>query len=175
MIKFIVCLGLIPWLYSCNNPNLSLKDEGLKVNNVTSLVNVGFGLPHEATTYIPIYSEIHMEHNTRKLGLTVTISIRNKNFKDTIYIKAVDRYNALGKKAQNYQKEIMLLAPLQSTAYVIEDSDIEREIEGSIVVNWGATSSETNPLIQAVMISTLGPHGISFVTEGVSIETETTR
>ena len=116
-----------------------------------------------------------MEHNTRKLGLTVTISIRNKNFKDTIYIKAVDRYNALGKKAQNYQKEIMLLAPLQSTAYVIEDSDIEREIEGSIVVNWGATSSETNPLIQAVMISTLGPHGISFVTEGVSIETETTR
>ena len=104
-----------------------------------------------------------------KIGLTVTISIRNTSLKDTIYLEDINQYNAQGKLVHKYLNEMVFLSPMQSTAYVIEESDNQREVEGSFIINWAATNSEIKPIFQGVMVSTHGTQGVSFITEGVSV------
>ncbi len=175
MKKITVFLGLILFLHSCIDSNLNLKRERVDMHQVNQFHKGSIDLPHRDTIYIPIYSEIHMEHNARKIGLTVTMSIRNTSLKDTIYIEDINHYNSQGELVRKYLNDIMFLTPMQSTAYVIEESEIERELEGGFIVNWGANSSELKPIFQGVMISTHGPQGVSFITEGVSVSAKTLR
>lgn len=165
----IVFISLVLLLTACTTPDSNQRKEAPDVHEVNQFLKNGLDLPHRDTIYIPIYSEIHMEHDTRKLRLTVTLSIRNTSQKDTIYLESINQYNAKGKVVQQYLDETMFLSPMQSTNYVIEEDESEMEVEGSFIINWGAKNTHVMPLFQAVMISAHGPQGISFVTEGVSL------
>ncbi len=167
--RFLVLFALVLILNSCSNPDSNVRKETPDVHEVNQFLMNGLDLPHRETIYIPIYSEIHMEHDTRKLRLTVTVSIRNTSQKDTIYLENINQYNAKGKIVHQYLDETMFLTPMQSTNYVIEEDESEMEVEGSFIINWGAKSADPKPIFQAVMISAHGPQGISFVTEGVSL------
>jgi hypothetical protein len=170
-----IYLGLILFLYSCIDLDTNLKRERVDLHEVNQLYKGSMDLAHRDTIYIPIYSKVPIEHNARKHGLTVTMSIRNTSLRDTIYIEDIDYYNSQGELVRKYLNDIMFLTPMQSTSYVIEESDIEREVEGSFIVNWGATGSKLKPVFQGVMISNHGPQGISFITEGVSVSAKTLR
>ncbi len=175
MKKISAYFGLILFLCSCVDVDSNLKLEIADMHQFNQLPKGSIDLTHRDTVYIPIYSEIHMEHNSRKIGLTVTMSIRNTSLKDTIYLEDINHYNSQGELVHKYLSDMMFLTPMQSTAYVVEDSDIKSDLEGSFIVNWGATTSEVKPIFQGVMISTLGPQGISFVNEGVSVSAKTIR
>lgn len=174
-IVFLTTFGIVLILNSCTSPDTSLIKEEVGTYEVNQFLSDSIFLPYRDTIYIPIYSEIHMEHDTRKLELTVTLSIRNTSLVDTIYLNDINQYDARGKIVREYLDDLMFLTPMQSTNYVIEEDENEKEVEGSFMVNWGATNSEVVPIFQAVMISAHGPQGISFVTDGVSVGGNTKR
>lgn len=80
-------------------------------------------LPYRDTIYIPMYTEIYMEHDTWKLQLTPTISVRNTSLKDTIYIEEIDHYNSQGELVHQYHDNILFLGPLQSIEYVVAERE----------------------------------------------------
>jgi hypothetical protein len=90
MKKITAYLGLITLLHSCTDLNPNLKKEGEDTLDANQLKKGSVHLSYRDTIYIPIYSEIYIEHNERKLGLTSTISIRNTSLKDTIYIEEIN-------------------------------------------------------------------------------------
>ena len=177
MKKITSDLGLILLLYSCTNPNPNLEREGEDMLDVNQLEKGSINLAYRDTIYIPIYTEIYMEHDTWKLGLTPTISIRNTSFKVTMYIEEIDHYDSKGGLVHQYSDCILFLGPLQSSEYVVAERESEDEamIGGSFIIIWGANSSKVKPIFQGIMISSHGPQGISFLTEGVSISGETLR
>ena len=171
MKKITAYFALVVFLYSCTTKDPNLKKESENILDVNQLRKGSVELSYRDTIYIPMYTEIYMEHDTWKLGLTPTISVRNTSLKDTVYIEEIDHYNSQGELVHQYHENILFLGPLQSIEYVVaeRESEFEAMIGGSFIIIWGANSSKVKPIFQGIMVSSHGPQGISFLTEGVSI------
>ena len=120
--------------------------------------------------YIPIYSDIYYVDSKHTFSLTATLSIRNTSFKDSIYVFTIDYYNSAGKKVRRYNDSSLLLKPMESVEFVVENKDDTGGVGANFVVEWGAKAGAQRPYIQGVMIGTSGQQGISFTTEGVVVQ-----
>jgi hypothetical protein len=120
--------------------------------------------------YIPIYSDIYFVDSKHTFSLTATLSIRNTSFKDSIYIFAIDYYNSRGEKVRRYNESTLLVKPMESVEFVVENKDDTGGVGANFVVEWGAKPEAQRPYFQGVMIGTTGQQGISFTTEGIVIQ-----
>lgn len=154
---------------SCAKPGPNLNEEGQDVLEVNQTYLETIDAAYRDTVYIPIYSDIYSESKHTKFNLTATLSIRNTSLTDTIYIEDIDYYDTEGDLVRHYLEKILLLRPLQSIEYVIEEKDTAGGTGANFIVNWAAHHDDVKPIFQGVMISTLGQQGISFLTEGISI------
>jgi hypothetical protein len=89
MKKITTYFALVVFLYSCTGTDPNLKKEHENNLDVNQLRKGSVELPYRDTIYIPTYTEIYMEHDTWKLQLTPTISVRNTSLKDTVYIEEI--------------------------------------------------------------------------------------
>jgi hypothetical protein len=120
--------------------------------------------------YIPIYSDIYYVDSKHTFSLTATLSIRNTSFKDSIYVFTIDYYNSGGEKIRRYNESTLLVKPMESVEFVVENKDDTGGVGANFVVEWGAKSGAQKPFFQGVMIGTTGQQGISFTTEGIVIQ-----
>lgn len=120
--------------------------------------------------YIPIYSDIYYVDAKHTFSLTATLSIRNTSFKDSIFVFTIDYYNSAGKKVRRYNESTLLVKPMESVEFVVENKDDTGGVGANFVVEWGAKSGAQKPYFQGVMIGTTGQQGISFTTEGIVIQ-----
>lgn len=120
--------------------------------------------------YIPIYSDIYYVDSKHTFSLTATLSIRNTSFKDSIYVFSIDYYNSGGEKVRRYNESILLVKPMESVEFVVENKDDTGGVGANFVVEWGAKPEAQRPYFQGVMIGTTGQQGISFTTEGIVIQ-----
>jgi hypothetical protein len=127
-------------------------------------------LPQQEMVYIPIYSDIYYVDSKHTFSLTATLSIRNTSFKDSIYVFSIDYYNSGGQKVRRYNESILLVKPMESVEFVVENKDDTGGVGANFVVEWGAKSGAQKPFFQGVMIGTTGQQGISFTTEGIVVQ-----
>jgi len=120
--------------------------------------------------YIPIYSDIYYVDSKHTFSLTATLSIRNTSFKDSIYVFTIDYYNSGGEKVRRYNDSTLLVKPMESVEFVVENKDDTGGVGANFVVEWGANPGAQKPYFQGVMIGTTGQQGISFTTEGIVIQ-----
>ena len=120
--------------------------------------------------YIPIYSDIYFVDSKHTFSLTATLSIRNTSFKDSVYVFAIDYYNSGGEKVRRYNESTLLVKPMESVEFVVENKDDTGGVGANFVVEWGAKPGAQKPFFQGVMIGTTGQQGISFTTEGIVIQ-----
>lgn len=120
--------------------------------------------------YVPIYSDIYYLDSKHTFSLTATLSIRNTSFKDSIYVFSIDYYNSGGQKVRRYNESTLLIKPMESVEFVVEDKDDTGGVGANFVVEWGAKPGAQKPYFQGVMIGTTGQQGISFTTEGIVIQ-----
>lgn len=125
---------------------------------------------HTEKVYIPIYSDIYYLDSKHTLSLTATLSIRNTSFRDSIYVFSIDYYNSHGEKVRRYNNATLLLRPMESVEFVVEDRDDTGGVGANFVVEWGAKSGAQRPYFQGIMIGTTGQQGISFTSEGIPIQ-----
>ena len=67
----------------------------------------------------------------------------------------------------------MKLDPLAVTEVVIPERDMAGGSGASFLVEWVAETAVSEPVIESVMIGTMGAQGISFVCPGRVVETLT--
>ena len=169
-INSLSLLGIIIFLSACTNQDPNLNEKGEDILEAKETYFPDAKLSHHDTVYVPIYSDIYHKSVYEKFLLTATLSIRNTSLTDSIFINDVDYYDTDGKKVRNYLSDKqLLLRPMQSIEYVIEEDDDVGGSGANFIINWGATTNKVKPIFQGVMISTHGQQGISFITEGVSI------
>jgi len=120
--------------------------------------------------YIPIYSDIYYVDSRHTFSLTATLSIRNTSFKDSIYVFSIDYYNSGGQKVRRYNESTLLVKPMESVEFVVENKDDTGGVGANFVVEWGAKPGAQKPYFQGVMIGTTSQQGISFTTEGIVIQ-----
>lgn len=124
------------------------------------------------TVYVPAYS--HIYHGDREVPfyLTVTLSIRNTDPDHPISVTSVEYFDNEGKLLTRYLKDTIKLGPLASTHIIVKESDRSGGAGAKFIIRWKSEAKVTEPLIEAVMISTSTQQGISFTSRGQAIKEE---
>jgi len=118
------------------------------------------------TIYIPLYSHIYHEDSTRATLLAGTVSIRNTDFKNGIVIKSIDYYNTDGKLLKQLCPKPLVLGPMASAEIVVPRTNTEGGSGANFILQWMSAESVSEPIAEAVMISSSSAQSVSFVSRG---------
>lgn len=121
-------------------------------------------------TYLSVYSQIYSETEHRSHSLTATVSLRNINTTDTVYIDKATYYNTHGEAIRTYFESPIFIAPMETVEIIIDESDKEGGTGANFLFNWSVKPNSNAPYFESVMISTSGQQGISFTTQGKHID-----
>jgi hypothetical protein len=120
----------------------------------------------DQTVYVPVYSHIFSQDDTRTVDLAATLSVRNIDPRRSITITRVDYHDNDGRLVRRYLERPLALGPLSSRAWVVAERDRTGGVGANFLVDWEAGTPANPPVVEAVMISTAGTQGISFVSRG---------
>ncbi len=123
------------------------------------------------TLYVPAYSHIYSGDNEKPFLLTITLSIRNIDMKQSITVTKVDYYETKGDLLKKMLDTSVTLKPLESIRYVIPQKDKTGGSGANFIVEWEAVDYVNPPIVETVMIGTQAQQGVSFTSRGHAIKT----
>jgi hypothetical protein len=123
------------------------------------------------TIYVPAYSDIPYVDAKRRYQLAVTLSIRNTDMVHPMHITSVRYTDTEGRFLRAYVEQPLRLGALAATAFVVAEGDTQGGTGASFLVEWRAEVPVHAPVIEAVMIGTVGAQGISFISPGRVLRT----
>lgn len=123
----------------------------------------------EKKSYLSVYPAVFSLHEGRQHQLTVTLSLRNRSPKDSLYISQLHYYNGEGELLRKYLEQPIFLRPLQTLSLVLNEKDKEGGTGASFIIKW-AQEAGPKPIFEAIMISTSGQQGLSFRTQAEQID-----
>lgn len=116
--------------------------------------------------YVPSYSHIYY-HGGSPLQLESTLSIRNIDTDQPIYLETVSYYDTDGELVKSYLDQRIKLKPLQTIDFLVEERDSTGGSGANFIVNWNAEDSADQPVMEAVMVGASGSRAIAFSRTGV--------
>jgi hypothetical protein len=123
------------------------------------------------TIYVPAYSHIYSGNRERPFLLTVTVSIRNTDPKQSIKITTVDYHETQGNLLTKFMETPVTLKPLESIRYVIPEKDKDGGSGANFIVEWKSDKFVNPPIVESIMIGTRSGQGVSFISRGQAIST----
>lgn len=125
----------------------------------------GIDIVDAQTVYVPVYSHIYVRDGDPHL-LGISLSIRNSDSERAITVTSVRYYDTKGKLIQEYIEGQLELGPLETTTFLVEQSDIRGGSGANFIVAWKSDSAVYEPIIEAVMIGHAEGESISFKSIG---------
>ncbi|HMQ51467.1 MAG TPA: DUF3124 domain-containing protein [Anaerolineae bacterium] len=114
--------------------------------------------------YVPVYSEIYFANKENTWKLAATLAIHNTNSDRPIFIKSIRYYDTDGNFVSEYVEDTLELAPLGTMGILLERGDTRGGVGANFIVEWAANTQVYEPVIEAVMVSTIGTQGLGFST-----------
>lgn len=124
----------------------------------------------EETVYVPFYSHIYNEDQTKITLLAGTLSLRNTDRQTPIVLTSINYYSTDGKLLQKMISEPVILDPYATAEVVIPKAHTAGGSGANFIVEWMAEKKVNEPLFEAVMVNVGSSETISFVTRGVVTE-----
>ncbi|WP_421751717.1 DUF3124 domain-containing protein [Croceimicrobium sp.] len=118
----------------------------------------------QGQSYLSVYSHIYSKSQERSEDLSITISLRNTDPDHSLYLSKAEYYNTHGEAIKNYLDQSVKLEPLETLEWVIDQKDRSGGSGANFLFHWAQDSLASDPLFEAVMISTSGQQGLSFHT-----------
>ena len=119
--------------------------------------------------YVPIYSHIYAQGGKPHLP-EATLSIRNTDPQNAITINSVRYYDTQGNPIQKYLKTPLQIKPLATAEFLVEQKKVEGGSGANFIVEWVSDTNVNLPIIEAVMVGSVGQASISFARPGVAIQ-----
>ena len=155
--------------FACNKQkeisSINPENWSVRAANLNTMDSLEFG-----KSYLSIYSQIYSisEHKTH--NLTAMVSLRNTSDLDTIYILKAEYYDTHGKSIRKYFNQSIYLAPLETIAIIIDETDITGGTGSNFIFEWKIPKNCSEPLFEGIMNSTMGQQGLSFTTQAKRIK-----
>jgi len=172
MKKFLFILLLLP-IISCGDQGDSGDNSFFKKKNISSITSheIGEDIPDSAAVkgeyvYVPVYSSIYFKDSTRVYNLSATLSIRNIDTVNEIYVKEINYNNSRGENVKKFLKKAIKVKPLETFDLVIDEDDTSGGIGANFIVKWISRHEVQSPIIESVMISIRQGVGLSFTEPG---------
>jgi hypothetical protein len=124
------------------------------------------------TVYIPSYANvISGPPILMVVPLRANLIIHNTDPSHAITIEKIDHYDTEGKLVYKYLAKPRVLKPLAATRVVVKKSPKGDEgVGANFIVQWHAEEPVNAPLIDCLMLGTLGNQGFSFTSQGKVIQ-----
>ncbi|MGB1003522.1 MAG: DUF3124 domain-containing protein [Salibacteraceae bacterium] len=163
-----IMFGLALMMIGCKSPETnSLTQEAKHIEKIAPNTNLD-----SLTTklvYVPAYSQVYSMNTTKKgalVNLSVTLSLRNTDFNNSLIIKSIKYYNSEGSLLKDFIDHPMELSAMATENYFIPANDKSGGIGANFVVEWTSEKEITSPYIEALMLGGLGNYGYSWASEG---------
>ena len=160
----IFCIVFL-FLFSCSSEKESNTFDTLNWSKRKVILHPEDSLI-SGRSYLSVYSDIYDLTDKTKHLLTSTVSIRNTNSNDSIFITKAEYYNTQGEPIRSYINFPVYLSPLETVEIVIHRRDSLGGSGANFMFEWAVKDPKYEPLFEAVMIWTTGNQGISFTTQG---------
>ncbi|MDC6350099.1 DUF3124 domain-containing protein [Zeaxanthinibacter sp. PT1] len=154
---------------SCNEEVKVTSNDPVNLEKRTAHSIPGDSLKN-GSSYLSVYSQIYSQTEHRTHDLTATVSMRNINKTDTIYVEKAEYFDTHGNLIRTYFDKTIFILPLETVEIVIEERDQEGGTGANFLFDWTVPAGVHEPYFEGVMISTSGSQGLSFTTKGISIE-----
>ncbi len=121
--------------------------------------------------FVPFYSQIYQPEGFSRLDLSGTLSIHNTSETDEIRVTKVGYFNTSGKLVKKcLEGSHSILSPLATTQFGITRKDESGGSGANFIVEWVSEKPVSDPVVEAVMLTTSGTQGYTFITSGRVIE-----
>jgi len=168
-VKKLLIITLLSWYFAGCNQKRELSSINQINWNKRTVEQLSNDTLVKGQTYLPIYSQIYSQTEHKTHDLTVTISMRNINLHDTIFINKATYYNTHGALIRTYFTKTIFIAPMETVEIVIDEIDQEGGTGANFLFDWQINPVSNEPLFEGVMISTSGQQGLSFTTRGIKL------
>jgi hypothetical protein len=138
----------------------------LLVTQFTASVAAPLSFSTGQTVYVPSYSHIFVGNRQKTFDLTTSLAIRNSDPETPITVTRVDYYDASGRFVRAMMKTPLVIRPVSTLVYVIDESDKTGGVGASFLVAWSSSRKAAPPVVESVMIGTGMQQGISFTSRG---------
>ncbi|MEQ8358080.1 MAG: DUF3124 domain-containing protein [Cytophagales bacterium] len=162
--RFFQFLMVVFILQACQNSSEISSIDPVNWNN--RLINIDLNDSSEiASSYLSVYSRIYSQTEHKTHSLTSTISMRNTNRNDSIYILKAEYFDTRGNLIRTYFDKAIYIAPMETVEIVIDETDQEGGTGANFIFDWLVEPDKNEPFFEGIMISTSGQQGLSFTTQ----------
>ena len=165
MIRTFIFISSIVILAACEDERARTSIDSVNWEDRTIMETPADSM-ERGTTYLSIYSHIYSQSERTTHDLTATVSMRNTNPADTIFIDNARYFDTKGTLIRTYFDKTVFLAPMETVEIVIDQVDAAGGSGANFLFDWQIKPNTREPLFEGVMISTYGQQGLSFTTEG---------
>ena len=165
MKKLILFLIVCIWFQACEEKKEISSIDPVNWDNRTVRGVLSDSL-NQGTTYLSVYSQIYSQSEHITHDLTATVSMRNTNKADTVYINKAEYYDTSGNAIRTYFDKTIYIAPMETVEIIIDERDEEGGTGANFLFDWTVKPGANIPYFEAIMISTSGQQGLSFTTQG---------
>lgn len=115
--------------------------------------------------YLPVYSHMYIS-SENYIKLNISLSIRNTDLSEDLYIERIDYYNTEGKLVKNYIPQPHILKPMGTVDFSVELNDMSGGNGAKFLVTFATKSTMSKPIIQGIMSNIIGNNQVVFTTDG---------
>ena len=125
------------------------------------------------TVYVGAYSSVRLGGGKGKVDLATTLSIHNTSDERALNVERVDYFDTAGNLVHNYLPKPITIRPFGTVEAFVPAENTRGGTGANFIVEWSASGLITEPLIETVMVGTLGAQGFSFTSRGKPMVMET--
>lgn len=127
---------------------------------------------NRGTVYVPAYAGVRFGAGRAELQLAATLSIRNTSTTRPLNLASIDYYDSAGALVQRYLTEPIALKPLGAIEVFVEAADMRAGAGAHFLVDWAASGTISEPVIETLLVGVSGTHGYSFVSVGRRVDAQ---
>ena len=118
------------------------------------------------TFYVPVYSSVSMSQGKARADFSVTLSVHNASETRPLVIRRIAYFDTSGKLVETYLKAPVAMKPFATIEVFIPATDVRGGTGANSVVDWAAAGEVAGPVIEALMISSVGSGHYAFISQG---------
>src|SRR4051812_46534030 len=116
--------------------------------------------------YVPAYSSVSLSQGRLRADFSVTLSIHNASETQTLVLKRIAYFDTAGKLVESHLRAPVALKPFATVEVFVPTTDIRGGTGANFVVDWAATGEIAEPVVEALVVGSVGSGHYAFISQG---------
>lgn len=116
--------------------------------------------------YVPVYSSVSMSQGKVRADFSVTLSIHNTSETRPLVLRRIAYFDTSGRMVESYLKAPVALKPFAAIEVFVPTADVRGGTGANFMVDWAASGEISEPVIEALMVGSVGSGHYAFTAQG---------